>query len=129
MSKIPYFITRFGKQRVSVFETLLNSERHHYYRMFPWFWDKLSWKKSFLVRSGILGLFVNILTVEYMYSRRNMQNFPQELQTQLSEKGKDFSESFIAFLKCISSLEHFEKKDEPSSLSIPEIIDSERSGY
>ena len=29
----------------------------------------------------------------------------------------------------MSSLEHFEKKDEPSSLSIPEIIDPKRSGY
>ena len=28
-----------------------------------------------------------------------------------------------------SSLEHFEKKYEPSSLSIPEVIDSKRSGY
>ena len=58
-----------------------------------------------------------------------MQNFPQELQTQLSEKGKDFSESFIAFLKCISSLEHFETKDERPSLSILEIIDSKGSRY
>ena len=35
--------------------------------------DKLSWKKSALVRYKILGLFVNTLTAEYTYSRRNMQ--------------------------------------------------------
>ena len=28
-----------------------------------------------------------------------------------------------------SSLKHFEKKDEPCSLSIPEVIDSTGSGY
>ena len=91
--------------------------------------NKLSWKKSVLVRSEILGLFVKTLTAEYIYPRRNMQNFPQELQTELSQKRKDFSGFFISFLKCTSSLEHFEKKDEPSSLSIPEIIDSRGSGY
>ena len=97
--------------------------------MFPWIWDKLSWKKSVLLRPEILGLFVNPLTAEYQYSRRNMMNFQQQLQTQLSQKRKAFSRFFITFLKCKSSLEHFEKKDEPSSLSIPEIIDSTGSSY
>ena len=58
-----------------------------------------------------------------------MQNFRQQLQTQLSQKRIAFSRFFIAFLKCTSSLEHFEKKDEPSSLSVPEIIDPKDSGY
>ena len=110
MSKTPYFRTRFGKQRVTGFELLLKSSRHHYYSMFPWIWEKLCWKKSVLVRSEILGLFVNTLTVEYMYSRRNMQNFTQLPLAQLSQKRKAFSGFFIAFLKCPSSLEHFEKK-------------------
>ena len=30
-------------------------------------WDIYSWKKSALVRSKILGLFVNTLTAEYTY--------------------------------------------------------------
>ena len=58
-----------------------------------------------------------------------MQNFPQQLQTQLSQKRKGFSGFFIAFMKCAGSLEHFGKKDEPPSLSILEINDSKRSGY
>ena len=77
MSKRTYFGTRFGKQRVSRFETLLESLRQHYYQMFPWIYDKLSWEKNVLVRFEILGLFVNTLTAEYKYSRRNMHNFPQ----------------------------------------------------
>ena len=129
MFKRPYFRTRFDKQRGSEFETLLDSARHHYYRMFPLIWDNLSWKKSVLVRYEVSGQFVNALTTVYMYSGRNMQIFPQQLQTQLSKKGKAFSGFFNACLKSRSSLEHFEKKDEPSSLSILEIIDSTRSGH
>ena len=53
-------------------------------------WDKLSWKKSALVRSKILGLFVNPLTAEYMYSGRNMQTFTQQVPTPLSLKEKIF---------------------------------------
>ena len=64
MSKRPYFRTRFGKQLVSGFETRLKSVRHNYYRILPWTWDKLSWEKSFLVKSETL--FVNTLTAEYM---------------------------------------------------------------
>ena len=64
-----------------------------------------------------------------MYSRHNIQNFPEQIQTQLSQKRKPFSGFFIAFLKFTSSLEHFEKKDEPFSLSIPENIDSKGSRY
>ena len=58
-----------------------------------------------------------------------MQNFPQQLQTQISQKQKMFSGFFIAYLECVSNLEHFEKKDESPSLVISEIIDSERIGY
>ena len=110
MSKGLHFRTRFGKQGLSWFETVLKSVRNHYYHMFPSIWDKLSWKKSVLVKSEVLRLFVDTLTAEYKYSRRNMHNFPRQLQTQLSQKRKDFSRFFIAFVKCTSSLEDFEKK-------------------
>ena len=58
-----------------------------------------------------------------------MQNFPQNLQTPISQKQKIFSGLFIAYLECASNLEHFEKKDENPSPVISEIIDSERVGY
>ena len=79
---------------------------------------------SFLVGSKILRLFVNILSAEYQYSRRNMQNFWQQIETQLPQKRNAFSAYFITFLKCTSILENFEEKDESSSLNIPDIIDS-----
>ena len=89
----------------------------------------MSWKKSALGRSKILGLFVNPLTAEYTYSLRNMQTFTQKVQTPLSLKQKIFSGFFIAFLKSTLNGEHFEKKGESPSLSISEIIDSKRGGY
>ena len=89
----------------------------------------MSWKKSALVRSKILGLFVNKLTAEYTYSRRTMQTFTQKVQTPLSLKQKTFSGFFIAFLISTSNGEHFQKEGEISSLSISEIIDSKRGGY
>ena len=86
-------------------------------------------KKSALVRSKILGLFVDTLTAEYKYSPRNMQTFAQQVQTPLSLKQKTSSGFFIAFLKSTSNGEHFKTKGESSSLSISEIIDSKRGRY
>ena len=58
-----------------------------------------------------------------------MQNFPQQIQTALSQKQKIFSWFFIAFVKCTWNVEHFEKKYEYPSLIISEIIDAEIRAY
>ena len=58
-----------------------------------------------------------------------MQNLRQQFQTPASQKQNFFSGFFIVFLKCAWNLEHFQKKDEYSSLIISEIIDAERRGY
>ena len=71
----------------------------------------------------ILRHFVNTLTADIKYSRCNVHNFAQQLQTLLSQKQKTFCGFFIAFLKCAWNLEHFEKKDEYPSLIISEIMD------
>ena len=89
----------------------------------------MSWKKLPSVWYEILRLFVKALTAHDQYSRSNMQNLPQQVQTPLSQKQKTFSEFFIAFLKCEWNLEHVQKKGEYSSLIISEIIDAERRGY
>ena len=52
-----------------------------------------------LVRIGSLGPSFNILAADDKYSHRNMQNFQQQLQTALSQKQKNFSAIFIAFIK------------------------------
>ena len=74
-------------------------------------------------------MFVNALTADDKYSGSNMQNLPQQFQTQLSQKQRTFSWFFIAFLKCGWNLEHFQKKDEYPSLIISEIIDAEWRRY
>ena len=84
---------------------------------------------SFLVRSKILGLFVNTVTAEYMYSSCNMETFVQQVQTPLSLKQKAFSSSFIAFQKSIWNFEHFQKEREFLGSSMKEGIDSKRGGY
>ena len=89
----------------------------------------MSWKKLHSVWYEILRLFVNVLTVDDKYSSSNRQNLRQQFQTPLSQKKKTFSGFFITFLKCAWNLEHFQKKDESSSLIISEIIDAERRGY
>ena len=89
----------------------------------------MSYKKSPSVWCEILRLFVNALTPDDKYSDSNMQNFPQQFQTPLSQKQKIFSGFFIQFLKCAWNLEHFQKRDEYPSLIISEIIDAQRRGY
>ena len=77
----------------------------------------------------MLRLFVKTLTADNKYSRCNVHNFAQQVQTPLSQKQKTECRFFIAFLKCALNLEHFEKKEEYPSLSISEIMDCERGGY
>ena len=88
----------------------------------------MSCKKSTSVWCEILRLFVNALTADDKYSGSNMQNLQQKFQMPASQKQKFFSGIFIPFVKCAWNLEHFQKKDEYSSLIIAKIIDAERRG-
>ena len=58
-----------------------------------------------------------------------MQNFPQQLQTPISQKQKMFSGFSIAYLECAPNSKHFEKKYEHPCLVISEIFDSEGVRY
>ena len=66
---------------------------------------------SALVTYEISRLFVNMLTPDVKYSRRNMKIFWQQLQTLLSQEENTFYQFLIAFLKCAWNLEHCEKKN------------------
>ena len=70
-----------------------------------------------------------MLTADNKYSRCNVHNFAQQVQSPLSQKEKTFCGFFIALLKCAWNLEHFQKKDEYPILIISEIMDCERGGY
>ena len=82
-----------------------------------------------LVTSQIFRPFVNTLTPDVKYSRRNMHIFWQQFKTPLSQKRKTFSGFFIAFLKCAWNLVHSETKEKYPSLIITDIIASERDVY
>ena len=84
---------------------------------------------SALVTYEIFRLFVNTLTPDVKYSRRNMKIFWQQLQTLLSQEEKTFCQFLIAFPKCAWNLEHSEQKEEYPSLITNEIIGSERDVY
>ena len=60
-----------------------------------------------LVRVETLGPFVNTLTADDKYSRRNVQNFQQQLPTALSQTQKMFPAIFTTFHKSTSNLEPF----------------------
>ena len=74
--------------------------------------------KIYFIKFEILGLIVNRLTADDKYSRRNIQNLTQELQTAISQKQKTFSGTFITYLKSITNSKAFVKKVESASLSI-----------
>ena len=84
---------------------------------------------SALVTSQIFRLFVNTLTLDDKYSRRNIKIFWQQLQTPLSQKGKTFSEFLMLFLNCGWNLQRSENQEQYPSLIITEIIASERDVY
>ena len=91
------FSTPFGNRRVNGFETLLKLARHHYFPIFQWFRDKLSWKISALVVFEIFRLFVNTLTPDDKYSCRYTQIFWQQLQKPLSQKEMLFFDFWYHF--------------------------------
>ena len=84
---------------------------------------------SAFVTSDMLRVFVNTLTPDDKYFRRNMQIFWQQLQTTLSQKGKIFCQFLIVFLNCGWNLQRSENQEEYPSLIITEIIASERDVY
>ena len=63
----------------------------------------------------ILRLFVNTLTVNDEHYLLNRDNLKQQIQMQLSEKQKTFSEFFFAFLKSILNFGHLPKRENPPS--------------
>ena len=62
-------------------------------------WDKKCRKTIALVRVEALGPFVNTLAADDKYSRRNVQNFQQELPTALSQTQKILPAIFTSFHK------------------------------
>ena len=73
--------------------------------------EKLIWKMSSLVLTEILGVFLNTLIGDAMYSVQDCENLPLPIQMQLPEKRKRFSQFSVPFLETTSNFKHFERKD------------------
>ena len=58
---------------------------------------------------------VNTLTADDKHYLLNRENLTQPIETQLSQKQKNFSPFFFAFLKSILNFKHFPKKDKTDS--------------
>ena len=65
---------------------------------------------SALVESEIFRPFVNTLTPDDKYSRRNIQIFWQQIRTPLSQKGKNFMWIFYCISKMCMKFTTFWKK-------------------
>ena len=89
----------------------------------------MSWAKSAIVLSEILTLFVNTLTTDDKYSRRNMLNFTQQVEAPYLKNKRLFLDFLMAFSEMCIKFRTFGKKDEYPSRVISRIIDSERGGY
>ena len=83
---------------------------------------------SALVTSEIYRLFVNTLTPDDKYSRRNMHIFWQQLQTLLSRR-IDILSIFYWISEMCMKFRTFWKKEEYPSLIITEIFASEWDIY
>ena len=79
-----------------------------------------------LLTCPILGLFPNTLLANEKYALLKKDNLAIAIQMKLSQKVKNFSIFFAAFLKSRLNREYFEKKDDPHRFCISEITDSEK---
>ena len=72
-------------------------------------WDNLGSKKSLLVKSKVLGLFVETLTADDKYSLCNKDILQQLIQMELCKKQKLLPQLSAASVKFTFNFQHFEK--------------------
>ena len=63
----------------------------------------------------ILKVFFNALTVHNKHYLLNRDKLTQPIQQGLSQKQKDFTQFFFAFLNSLLNFKHLPKKDDPHS--------------
>ena len=107
-------------------QKLLKFERQHLYHNYWSLWRQLSCKKTLLVISKILRLFITTLTADEKYFLLNRDSTTQPIQMQLSQKQKEFSGFSLQRLKSSLNFEHFQKQHEPHSWCISDVTDSKK---
>ena len=123
MSKMPCLMTRFECQHLKGFQTLLKSVPQYFYTMCSSLLSYFSYKKFFFVIFEILRPFFNLLILDDKYSLGNRENLLQPIQMQLSRKLQIFCQFFTGFLESTFNFAHFEKKYQPHSVCLSQILD------
>ena len=80
------FLKLFGSERGNVSLTLLKLAEKYYYPNLLSVWVNFRQKKSFLIRSEILGVLLNTVPTDYEYSRSNTDKLQLPIQMQLTAK-------------------------------------------
>ena len=126
MPKKSLFRRSAEKEHGKWVQTLLEFEEQHLYHIYLSLGSQLFYKKSLLVICKISKLLPNKLNADGKYSLwiETMQR--NEFRWKYLEKKKLFFQFFSSFLKSSLNLEHFQKKDDPHSLCISEITDSQK---
>ena len=112
MSKKSRFKLPFQKQHDKLVHPRLKCASQHLYHIDWSLPSQFSWKKSMFLTGQIVGLLVNTLLADEMYTVLNGDNLTIPIQMQLSQKHKSFCQFFPAFLKSRWNFEHFYKKDD-----------------
>ena len=110
MRKRSCFWKPLGSERVNQSQKLLKSAGKYFYPTFSSFWDELSYKRSLLVRSEILGLVINTLTATYEYSRSNRENLTLRIQMAIIWKIKSVLLQFYCIFGIYIKFETFWRK-------------------
>ena len=127
MSKKSRFRKCFDKQYGKCAQALLKSATQHLYHIHRSIARKLSSKTSLLFTCRNFGPLVSTLAAYKKYPALNRENLKIPIQMHISEKSKNFSEFFAAFLKPKLNFENFEKKDDLHSFCISEIVDCKKA--
>ena len=128
MPKKSHFRTSVEKQHIKCPQILLKFEGQLLYHIFWSLENQLSCKKALLVICKISKLFPNILTADRKYSLLERDSLTQQIQMQLFQKQKTFSQLFSSFLKSRLNLEHLQTKDDTHSWCISAITDYQKHG-
>ena len=125
MSNYSRFRGPFEEQHGKRAQTLLKYASQH---LLDTYWSlsrQLSWKKCLLLTCQVLGLLVNTLAADDKYLLINRDKLKIPIQMILSQKQKNLSQVFSAFLKSRLNFENLLKKDDPHRFCISENKESE----
>ena len=124
MPKKSCFRRPFDKEGDKRAQALIKSASQNLYHI-HWSLPSLySCKRSLLLTCQILGLLLNTLLADRLYLVLHRNNLTVEIQMELSQKQKTFSEFFSPFLKSVWRFEHFFKKEDSHRFYISEFTES-----